>query len=159
VTLEALGNIGDFVGGIAVIITLVYLALQVRQNTQQIRHAVLASQSTSYHESAQQGWEAILEVAKDPEFARLLATGSRDLSALSEDERIRMLALFSPILSSLEIQLHLYESGQIHPELWDMAFLNSAPLLSSPGFLELVRMRRGPLSDRLYELLRGESAA
>jgi hypothetical protein len=159
VTLEALGNIGDFVGGIAVVVTLVYLALQIRQNTRQIEHAVLASQSTSYHESAQQGWEAILEVAKDPEFAQILAKGSQDLSTLSEEERVRMFALFSPILSSLEIQLHLHESGQIHRDLWDMAFLNSAPLLSSPGVLELVRRRRGPLSDRLYALLKGESAA
>jgi len=31
--LDALGNIGDFVGGLAVVVTLVYLALQIRQNT------------------------------------------------------------------------------------------------------------------------------
>jgi hypothetical protein len=31
--LEELGNIGDFVGGLAVVVTLVYLALQIRQNT------------------------------------------------------------------------------------------------------------------------------
>jgi hypothetical protein len=31
--LDELGNIGDFVGGLAVVVTLVYLALQIRQNT------------------------------------------------------------------------------------------------------------------------------
>lgn len=31
--LQELGNLGDFVGGIAVVATLVYLALQIRQNT------------------------------------------------------------------------------------------------------------------------------
>ena len=31
--LEALGNLGDFVGGVAVIVTLLYLASQIRQNT------------------------------------------------------------------------------------------------------------------------------
>ena len=31
--LEDLGNLGDFLGGLAVIITLAYLTLQVRQNT------------------------------------------------------------------------------------------------------------------------------
>ena len=34
--LESLGNIGDFIGGIAVLVTLVYLAAQVRQNTQSV---------------------------------------------------------------------------------------------------------------------------
>ena len=31
--LEALGNIGDFIGGIGVVITLAYLAVQIRHNT------------------------------------------------------------------------------------------------------------------------------
>jgi hypothetical protein len=35
-TLEDLGNIGDFLGGIGVIVTLLYLAFQIRQNTQQL---------------------------------------------------------------------------------------------------------------------------
>ncbi len=34
---EQLGNIGDFVGGIAVVVTVAYLAVQIRQNTQQQR--------------------------------------------------------------------------------------------------------------------------
>ena len=34
--LEDLGNLGDFLGGLAVIATLIYLAVQVRQNSQQI---------------------------------------------------------------------------------------------------------------------------
>jgi hypothetical protein len=33
VTLEDLGNIGEFVGAIAVLVTLVYLAVQIRQNS------------------------------------------------------------------------------------------------------------------------------
>jgi hypothetical protein len=37
--LESLGNLGDFIGGIAVIATLLYLAAQVRQNTASVRAA------------------------------------------------------------------------------------------------------------------------
>ncbi len=35
--LDALGNVGDFLGGIGVVVTLVYLAAQIRQNTAQLR--------------------------------------------------------------------------------------------------------------------------
>ena len=35
--MDALGNIGDFLGGIGVVITLVYLAGQIRQNTRSVR--------------------------------------------------------------------------------------------------------------------------
>ena len=31
--LESLGNVGEFLGGLAVIVTLTYLAFQVRQGT------------------------------------------------------------------------------------------------------------------------------
>ena len=34
---EELGNLGEFVGAVAVVVTLVYLTIQVRQNTQAIR--------------------------------------------------------------------------------------------------------------------------
>ncbi len=36
-TLEDLGNLGEIIGAIAVVISLVYLAVQIRQNTAQIR--------------------------------------------------------------------------------------------------------------------------
>lgn len=35
---EMLGNFGDFVGGIAVVITLAYLGYQIRQNTKEVRN-------------------------------------------------------------------------------------------------------------------------
>ena len=35
---EMLGNFGDFVGGIAVLITLAYLGYQIRQNTKEVRN-------------------------------------------------------------------------------------------------------------------------
>ena len=37
-SLADLGNIGEFVGAIAVVASLVYLALQIRQNTRQLDH-------------------------------------------------------------------------------------------------------------------------
>ena len=36
-TLQDLGNIGEFLGSIGVIVTLIYLAIQIRQNTKAAR--------------------------------------------------------------------------------------------------------------------------
>ena len=38
-TFEAFGNVGDFIGGIGVVITLAYLALQIRQNSNSVKAA------------------------------------------------------------------------------------------------------------------------
>ena len=37
--IENLGNIGDFIGGVGVFATLIYLATQIRQNTRSLRLA------------------------------------------------------------------------------------------------------------------------
>ena len=43
-TIFELGALGEFVGAIAVVGTLIYLAVQIRQNTLQIRDNVLSLQ-------------------------------------------------------------------------------------------------------------------
>lgn len=35
--LDALGNVGDPLGGAGVVVTLIYLAIQLRRNTEQLR--------------------------------------------------------------------------------------------------------------------------
>ena len=45
---EALGAIAELIGGLAVLVTLVYLALQVRQNNQMQRQQISAHQTNHY---------------------------------------------------------------------------------------------------------------
>jgi hypothetical protein len=52
--LDALGNLGDFIGGIGgigVVITLIYLATQIRQNTSALRTASRQAIASGYRES------------------------------------------------------------------------------------------------------------
>jgi hypothetical protein len=152
-----LGNLGDFIGGLAVVVTLIYLTLQVRQNTKQSERSVRASQTSAFHQSQQQLWDSILTMAKDPVLASIVSRGAEDLAALSDEERGRMYLVLVPMLGSLEIQLYLYESGEIGAEPWELAWKNSAPFVSQPGILEIMSSRQGRLSERLYELLKNET--
>ena len=45
VSLEDLGNLGDFIGGIAVVASLIYLAFQIRRNTLAIQASTIESAS------------------------------------------------------------------------------------------------------------------
>jgi hypothetical protein len=49
-TLSDLGNLGEFLGGIGVIVTLAYLAIQIRRNTQEVRSASLDAVAASHFE-------------------------------------------------------------------------------------------------------------
>ena len=83
---DALGAIGEIVGAIAVVASLIYVAVQIRQNTRQSR---LAS-----FESAVRGtsnWHHNL--AGNPEMLRALFQGQRDYEGLSPEDRLRFQSL------------------------------------------------------------------
>ncbi len=44
---QLLGNYGEFVGAIGIVITLIYLAIQVRQNTRMMRASIRQARSDS----------------------------------------------------------------------------------------------------------------
>ena len=75
-TLEDLGNLGDFLGGIAVIVTLIYLVVQIRQNTKLLRKSaeqMIRSDSTA----------VVSLAAQSPENAALYHKGLGDPDGLS----------------------------------------------------------------------------
>ena len=63
-TLTQLANIGEFVGGVAVLVTLVYLAVQVRANSRALQSAAAWNSETLFG-------QANLGASQDPEYALL----------------------------------------------------------------------------------------
>ncbi len=80
--LEALGNIGDFVGGAAVVATLIYLAVQNRQNTQQVQQSVELARAAAI-KAANSTEPSMLAIAQDSELARISSRRSRSPSRVS----------------------------------------------------------------------------
>ena len=79
--LTQLANLGEFIGGVAVLVTLVYLVTQIRQNTAMIR-------ATSVQAFADSLNGVNLKVAGSVEQARVGRLAMEDRSALTEDERM-----------------------------------------------------------------------
>ena len=50
-SLEDLGNIGELISAVAVVVSLVYLASQIRQNTRQIDENTRAAQAAAFDSS------------------------------------------------------------------------------------------------------------
>ncbi len=66
-TLSDLANIAEIVGGIAVVFSLIYLAVQVRQNTNSVRNSTLQSNTAL--------WSSILISLAEPEMVSAYAAG------------------------------------------------------------------------------------
>ena len=85
-TLEELGNIGEFVGAIATVATLAYLALQIRQNSRIIRAQTRANIGTTTS-------EVIFRQAENLDIVRSLLKiqAGKELSP-EEELQLRMVA-------------------------------------------------------------------
>jgi len=111
VTLEDLGNFGDFLGGIGVIVTLVYLAIQIRSNTQTVRAASLESVVNSHS-------QFLDRLAADPDLSRIWFSGLWQGADLSPEESQRLLYLLFSAVRRWESAFHNVRTGTIEHSSW-----------------------------------------
>jgi hypothetical protein len=111
VTLDDLGNLGDFVGGIAVVVSLLYLASQIRRNTLSVQAATIQSAS-------QAATEMMELMARDPEVLRLFHAGTHDFDALSEFDRFRFGTVMGTLLYRFENLVAQTRRGHLPADSW-----------------------------------------
>jgi len=114
---DALGAIGEIVGAAAVVATLIYLAVQTRQNTEAVRHAF----ARGVQEDAN-AWR--FKLVENPEVAELWRKGLRDPESLDANDRYRFRMYFDALVFHWQ---HAIVSGVGLPDL------NPQRVLSQPG--------------------------
>ena len=125
-TIQDIGSIGELIGAIATVATLVYLARQIRANTNAVRSAA----AQSVHENFAT-WYRML--ASDSDLSQVITDGLRDYSALSEIERARLVSTFMAFLSCSQDAFLKWREGSLSPELWTGWELVIMNLVHSPG--------------------------
>lgn len=101
-TFQLLGNIGEFFGAIAVVITLLYLAAQVKQNSRLIEHQTLLG-------STDQMSKFMALMAGSSEVADLFVKGRRSRSDLTEAEQAQFDNAIALHLSAIEYHVRKSE--------------------------------------------------
>jgi hypothetical protein len=128
---DAIGAIGDFIGGIAVVVSLVYLATQVRhsariteQNTREVRASARESIFGAFSR-----WRALVA---DERLTRVFVLGCDDLSALSHEERFQFGLLMQDLLYANQVLFTRGHEGStgIPPQF---AVENATSVLVRPG--------------------------
>jgi hypothetical protein len=126
VDLESLGNIGEFLGGIVVVISLFYLAFQVRQNTQSLH-------TESYARAQERVAGVQSQLAGDPALASILLRGTLDTRVLTPEERIQFSWLFYEMFGAFEFMFHQGQKGVLDDEIWNRWSATLSWWLSMPG--------------------------
>ena len=109
--LEALGNLGEFVAAVATLATLIYLAIQVRNNTVSVRSATHQQQvdsATAVHTM----------ITKDAELAKLVLKADTDFSALEDHERVQLLFFYVNHFNMWHYQFMQNRKGLFDAAAW-----------------------------------------
>jgi len=109
---EILGNVGDFLGGVGVLVTLVYLAIQIRQNTNSARAATYQAATAALSE-----WTSA--IGRDPVATGIFMRGSQNPEQLNETEHAQFSLLTVSILRHYENIHFQYSSGALDPGTWE----------------------------------------
>ena len=117
---------GEFLCGIAVVVSLIYLASQVRQNSRLLRASTASVAQQSLNEMPSL-------ITQDPELARIYRAGLTDRATLSEQDQSRFDPLLSVQVTGLQHQFRLARDGSLSPEVWADMKQADRWLVQQPG--------------------------
>ena len=89
-TIQDWGAVGEIIGAIAVVASLVYLAIQIRQNTRQLSHSIESMKLSAFERNIQSGNRIRELLILHPEIAELTARGFQSFTSLSGSDRLRL---------------------------------------------------------------------
>lgn len=131
---DAVGAIAETIGALAVLATLAYLALQIRQNTRSTDSAVLQGM-----------WDNLqalqLALSQDPDLARLVIKANREYESLTPEEALRFGSFASSWFSNW--QNFLLRRSFVDEELWQDWDATFRGLLKTPAYQRFWESERG----------------
>ena len=130
ISIQDLGSLGEFLGGIAVVVSLVYLALQIRQNTQHVvqnTRSIRREGARAFFEDANV-WRSYL--IQSPEIAELYRRGLRQPEELEPGEWLRFRMLMQGLFEHWRFAFFTRHDAEPWVSTWE-SFLEGT--LAGPG--------------------------
>lgn len=118
---ELLGNWGEFIGAIAVVLTLIYLSVQVRQNSVQIKASVDAMQVTGYQQLMNRIAEVNRLTIEDADFARILLLAESNPEELAEVDVRRFYTYMILLTRHADMAFLQYQKGMLDEDQYHSA--------------------------------------
>ncbi len=127
---DAMGAIGETISALAVIVSLVYLAIQLRSNSQTLK--------ANAAWDAEVSWGAInTAFGEKPELALLIhraAAPGAKLEDFSEEEKAQIYFLVRGALQYAQAQWWLWKEGNLPDEIWNMRRKWARNYVNAPFF-------------------------
>jgi len=138
--LESLAYLAEVIGSIAVVVSLVYLAVQVRQGTQ-------AQQTENFYRALDRVASMQAAFSQDSEVGLLVAKGVTGSAKLSPKERLQFTWAMYELFGAFEFMFLTSQSEAISDEVWKRWSAVVAWWLTFPGVQTWWEIRPTPFTD------------
>ena len=126
-TIEELGSIGELIGAIATVATLVYLAAQIRSNSKITRSAALQTTLDGGRD------HTIAPILNNPELVGLYRRGMTSIESLDPDEKARFTWFLCESVLQMQNIMHLHDEGILASAEYDAWMAYTAAIITTPG--------------------------
>ena len=123
--LSTLANLGEAIGGIAVVVSLFYLGYQIRSNTRTVK----ASNYNDLVSSSNEFNSAIIDQAT----AAIWVNGLDEFNGLGAEDQARFSGVISLLFNACQRGYHLHRKGLIDDEMWESLAHTVEALLENKG--------------------------
>lgn len=144
---EAIGAVGEIIGALAVVSSLIFVGWQLRQNTLAIK--------TSTSQTHIEGYNSIaVNVLHNKEVAHLWRTGlDQGLTSLDDDDKVRFISLLSALYRYYDASYLQYLQKSLEPDLWNSIEQQVKQVSRTTGFSDWWATRSHWHSERFRTLV------
>ena len=147
-TLETLYYLSQIVAVVGIFASLIFVGLQVRQNTKAIR-------ATSHH-AITDSFNAINNlILSDPKVARIMRLTMAGSEEMDEDERVSANYMLLANMRIFETLYYQYKNGTLDKKLFDAELKTLKWVVTLPGFLAWWPVNPISLSDEFRAFIDG----
>ncbi len=147
---DALGAVGEIVGAFAVVVTLIYLANQIRSQNRESRIA-------SVHELSVAFRGAIMSF-QNPNLADVFVRAKTGFLELSEPERLQFISMIQQIFRVWEDAYYQYQENRLDERIWKSMVVQFSFYLSLDGVCRVWEIRKQAYSDDFREFVDNTAA-
>ena len=138
---DAISAVSQMIGSIAVVISVLYLAVQLRSSTRVARVAAMDAAAAALRDVTKPFME-------NAELGRVWRTGLENLEALSPEDQARFFHAAHQFLKALETIHYHYVYGLLDPQLWAGWRELLHHYVATPGIRFYLERRSGVFSER-----------
>ena len=142
---DAIGAMGEIIGAIAVVTSLIYLAVQIRTQNRESRISAMHDISVGFRE--------VLAQFSSEDACALFIKANKDYDSLTDVEAQRLIVLTGQFFRAFEEAYIQFDEGRLDERSWNATTRYYLKIFSAPAMQGCWQLRRSFLDERFVNFV------